>query len=67
MGTRDYSLRDALAISLGGVSRKEAELKSICQICKKGIGPFRDELSLREYKISGLCQECQDGVFGRGD
>lgn len=31
------------------------------------IGPdwnFRDECSRREYKISGLCQECQDKVFG---
>lgn len=25
---------------------------------------FRDDLSLREYQISGLCQKCQDDVFG---
>lgn len=25
---------------------------------------FRDELSRREYRISGLCQNCQDTVFG---
>lgn len=25
---------------------------------------FRDSLSAREYKISGLCQECQDKIFG---
>ena len=24
---------------------------------------FTDELSAREYRISGLCQSCQDGVF----
>jgi hypothetical protein len=24
---------------------------------------FRDELSAREYKISGMCQSCQDHVF----
>lgn len=24
---------------------------------------FRDELSAREYSISGLCQTCQDRVF----
>jgi len=37
-----------------------------CPLCKKVIHPnseFRDELSLREYRISGMCQECQDGVF----
>lgn len=27
---------------------------------------FRDELSIREYKISGLCQQCQDEIFGNG-
>lgn len=25
---------------------------------------FSDELSRREYTISGLCQKCQDSVFG---
>lgn len=24
---------------------------------------FNDELSLKEFKISGMCQECQDKVF----
>jgi hypothetical protein len=25
---------------------------------------FRDALSKREYQISGLCQKCQDEMFG---
>jgi hypothetical protein len=25
---------------------------------------FRDPLSIKEYRISGLCQDCQDLVFG---
>lgn len=25
---------------------------------------FRDELSRKEYSISGLCQCCQDKIFG---
>lgn len=25
---------------------------------------FRTELSAREYRISGMCQACQDSVFG---
>jgi len=25
---------------------------------------FRDESSRREYRISGLCQKCQDELFG---
>jgi hypothetical protein len=32
----------------------------------KEVFIFRDELSAREYRISGMCQACQDGVFGEG-
>jgi len=40
--------------------------KGICPSCKLKIkaADFRDSLSLREYRISGLCQKCQDKVFG---
>ena len=31
------------------------------------INSFRDEISLREYRISGLCQNCQDLIFGEPD
>jgi len=36
-----------------------------CPECFKDIkeSEFTDELSKREYSISGLCQECQDAVF----
>ena len=30
-------------------------------------GPFRDELSKREYMISGMGQEAQDQIFGPDD
>ena len=37
-----------------------------CPFCGEQINPvFRDELSLKEFKISGLCQECQDKTFGK--
>jgi len=47
------------------VDRVEAGL---CPFCKVTIDQrqFRDSLSLREYKISGLCQRCQDETFGGG-
>lgn len=37
----------------------------MCPSCKQKINPdeFRDELSAKEYNISGLCQKCQDKVF----
>ena len=50
-----------------------------CPMC--GVGPerndqpnytngnfmFRDGPSATEYRISALCQDCQDGLFGEGD
>ena len=38
-----------------------------CPCCQQDIGPFRNTLSHKEYQISGLCQKCQDSVFGGGD
>ena len=32
--------------------------------CGKPATTFRDALSAREYRISGLCQACQDKIFG---
>lgn len=39
--------------------------QGICPFCKRPVdeSQFRDEISLREYKISGLCQCCQDDFF----
>lgn len=38
-----------------------------CPFCHSegdnGEFSFRDRLSAREYQISGLCQNCQDGFF----
>jgi hypothetical protein len=36
-----------------------------CVKCGEFNIEFRDELSRREYAISGLCQCCQDGIFGK--
>ena len=38
-----------------------------CPFCGKPIKAeeFRDKLSVKEYHISGLCQNCQDKTFGR--
>ena len=35
-----------------------------CPLCGQSAVSFRDELSVKEYRISGLCQSCQDQVFG---
>ena len=31
--------------------------------CGKPATEFKDSLSWKEYRISGLCQSCQDKVF----
>lgn len=38
-----------------------------CAICGNDITDFRDSLSVREFNISGMCQACQDDVFGGVD
>ena len=37
-----------------------------CRTCQREIIPaseFKDGLSRKEYRISGMCQKCQDSVF----
>jgi len=43
--------------------------KGQCPLCheKVDVKNFRDELSVREFKISGLCQKCQDDIFEIGE
>jgi hypothetical protein len=42
--------------------RKKLVLRRKCPECRKKIEfqDFRCDLSIQEYKISGLCQECMD-------
>ena len=41
-------------------------MQSLCVTCSNEIHDtdFRDTVSKKEYGISGLCQTCQDSVFG---
>jgi len=34
-----------------------------CGFCNAHVQSLRDELSVKEYEISALCQDCQDAVF----
>lgn len=36
-----------------------------CPTCSKPIEKFRNQISQREFQISGMCQKCQDSVFGK--
>lgn len=37
----------------------------ICPFCGRPVdtSSFKDDLSIKEFKISGLCQNCQDYFF----
>jgi uncharacterized protein with PIN domain len=34
-----------------------------CPLCNKDVTNFKDEISLEEYGLSGMCQTCQDETF----
>ena len=56
---------DAQIIRRTGFDRQAAITSASCVFCKRPVthADFRDEPSLREYHISGICQQCQDQVF----
>ena len=39
-------------------------MNGVCTYCAVTLDEFRDELSAKEYSISGMCQTCQDKTFG---
>jgi uncharacterized CHY-type Zn-finger protein len=61
MSEKTQEVKDFLESAFPGT--KEALANKKCPMCKQSIGEFRDELSLKEYGISGMCQNCQDDFF----
>lgn len=55
---------DSLIQGITGKSRVDTINGRKCMTCEvEEIPPFKDALSIKEYTISGMCQECQDQVF----
>lgn len=63
MSDKTPDMRDAIESIFPGTKKAIEEHR--CPMCKKPITTFRDQLSLKEYGISGMCQSCQDDVFGK--
>ena len=38
-----------------------------CAMCAHTLTEFKNEISKKEYSISGMCQDCQDEIFGKPD
>ena len=50
-----------------GRSRKNSMRDGTCVSCGEQITGFKDEISSREYEITGFCQSCQDKFFSPED
>jgi len=59
--TKASGIEDLLT-SMTGVHRPTAVNSGKCVTCKRDAKSFRDEISRREYAITGMCQACQDEV-----
>jgi len=55
---------DALSERMFGRKRSDAMESNNCVTCGEPAIEFKDALSKKEYGISGMCQVCQDTVFG---
>lgn len=58
-------MNDNIMRAAGFGAEVDKKNKGICPFCSKEVNEedFRDALSLKEFKISGLCQKCQDDFF----
>ena len=58
-------------IIFNGKDRVEVIASGDCLTCDEArdlkATSFRDDVSRKEYAISGMCQSCQDDVFGVGE
>ena len=48
------------------ITREDAIAGGLCALCHTDgieISSFTDDLSVKEYQISGMCQVCQDKVW----
>lgn len=55
---------DSMSRSLFGRGRSEAIAENTCVMCGGPAVAFSDEISRKEYGISGMCQPCQNFTFG---
>jgi hypothetical protein len=61
---------NSMLASVFGVDRVKTITEGYCVSCDTtGIvaTSFRDDISKKEYSISGMCQSCQDDFFGVSD
>lgn len=66
--TQKSKAMEKLLHDLTGQDRRTVIRSDMCMAAPYGCGgpatDFTDDVSAREYRISGLCQSCQDNIFG---
>jgi len=55
---------DLFISQVTGKSREIQLASALCMTCSGDATDFKDDLSRKEYSISGMCQTCQDNIFG---
>ena len=55
---------EEMLTAITGVSRVGAVAERSCATCSGEAKSFRNAKSEKEYTISGMCQPCQDSIFG---
>lgn len=60
-------IKDAFTKQFFGATSEEVQAKQLCMTCQAEVTGFRDAISEKEYHISGMCQACQDEMFGHSD
>mgnify|MGYP003118872687 CR=1 FL=1 len=61
--TEKHSSIESAIAALSGKNRRSYIGANMCMTCDGEAREFRDELSHREYTISGMCQKCQDAFW----
>ena len=62
--TQKHPAIEALLTRMTGKDRPATIRSNTCVRCGGPADKFHDELSRREYRISGFCQICKDKTFG---
>ena len=62
--TTKSTAMNKLLSTIAGKDREYTIRASKCMTCSEPDMDFKDSLSVKEYTISGMCQRCQDEVFG---
>jgi len=56
-------LRESMSLLLFNRSHDAHQLANLCTTCGGVADKFTDDLSRKEYSLSGMCQACQDELF----